>query len=217
MVIVSEQAFKMGETDFRTILTSVRSAQPDVVYPAAFLNEQVPLVTQGRRDVGLNTIFLSVECNDDPDYYKGVGTYGEYSIQESRFSPYTVPAGDIATAAGSFKDAFRAKWGGYPGMMGASTYEGVYVAAAAIEQCGTLDKTAMKGAIGTVKVPQMVEPMQGGVIAFSTDYRESKFALFMEQLRIDAASAEPRPVIVWPDNLKQSTFVLPDWYRPGGA
>jgi hypothetical protein len=63
----------------------------------------------------------------------------------------------------------------------------------------------------------MVEPMQGGVIAFSPDYRESKFALFMEQLRIDSATSEPRPVIVWPENLKQGSFVLPDWYRAGGT
>lgn len=37
--IVAEETFKMGETDFRTMLTSIKSAKPDVVYPAAFLNE----------------------------------------------------------------------------------------------------------------------------------------------------------------------------------
>ncbi|MDD1677255.1 MAG: ABC transporter substrate-binding protein [Methanomicrobiales archaeon] len=216
MIIVSEQAFRMGETDFRTILTSVKAAKPDVIYPAAFLNEQIPLVTQGRRDVGMNTIFLSVECNDDPDYYKGVGSYGEYSIQESRFSPYTMPVGKIATAASAFKNSFKTKWGGFPGMMGASTYEGVYAAAAAIEQSGTLEKSAVKDALGKVRIPELIEPMQDGMITFSPDYRESKFALFMEQLRMDTVSGEPRPVIVWPDNLKEGSFVLPDWYRPGG-
>jgi len=85
--IVSEQSFKMGENDFRAALTAVKAANPDVVYPATFINEQVALVTQARRDVGLDTIFLAVECDDDPDYYKGVGQYGEYSIIESRFSP----------------------------------------------------------------------------------------------------------------------------------
>ncbi|MDD1674647.1 MAG: ABC transporter substrate-binding protein [Methanomicrobiales archaeon] len=216
MVIVSEQAFKMGETDFRTILTSVKASKPDVVYPAAFLNEQIPLVTQGQRDVGLDTIFLSVECNDDPDYYKGVGNYGEYSIQESRFSPYTMPVSDVATAAGAFKNSFKEKWGGFPGMMGASTYEGVYIAVAAIKESGTLEKSAVKDAIGQVKIPEIIEPMQGGVITFSQKYHESKFALYMEQLRLDTVSGEPRPVIVWPDNLKESGFILPDWYRPGG-
>ena len=100
-------------------------------------------------------------------------------------------------------------------MMGASTYEGVYIAAAAIEQSGTLEKTAVKNALGTLQIPEIIEPMQGGNISFSENYRESKFALFMEQLRVDSVSGEPRPVIVWPDNLKETDFVLPDWYRPG--
>ena len=77
IVIVANETFKMGETDFRTLLTSVKAAKPDVVYPATFINEQIPLVTQARRDVGINAIFLAVECNDDPDYYAGVGKYGD--------------------------------------------------------------------------------------------------------------------------------------------
>ncbi len=71
--VVAEEPFKMGETDYRTILTSIKAKGPDVVYPIAFLNEEVPMLTQARRDVGLNTIFLAVECVDDPDYYKGLG------------------------------------------------------------------------------------------------------------------------------------------------
>jgi len=62
IVIVANETFKMGETDFRTILTSVKAAKPDVVYPATFINEQIPLVTQARREVGVNAIFLAVEC-----------------------------------------------------------------------------------------------------------------------------------------------------------
>jgi branched-chain amino acid transport system substrate-binding protein len=214
MQIVAEQTFKMGESDFRTALTSVKAAGPDVVYPVAFLNEQIPLVTQGRRDVGLNTIYLAVECNDDPDYYKGVGSYGEYSIMESRFSPYTMPKGEPLTTQ-AFKDAYKAKWGGFPGMMGASTYEGVYIAARAFQDAGTLDKAAVTSAIQKVTVSQMVEAMQNGQITFTPDYRESKFKLYMEQLYMDPTANEPRPKIVWPSSLKETDFVLPDWYEPG--
>jgi branched-chain amino acid transport system substrate-binding protein len=213
--IVSEQSFKMGETDFRTVLTAVKAAKPDVVYPATFLNEQIPLVTQARRDVGLDTIFLSVECNDDPDYYKGVGIYGEYSIQESRFSPYAVPKGSIANATLKFKNDFKAKWGGFPGMMGASTYEGIYIAAKAIENAGSLNKTLVREALANLEMPQIVEAMKNGKIAFSKDYRESKFELYMEQLIWDDSVKEPRPKIVWPDDLKETDFKLPEWYKPG--
>ncbi len=215
--VVAEEAFKMGESDYRTVLTSIKNANPDVIYVAAFLNEQIPIETQGRREVGLDKIFIAVEPNDDPDFYKGVGNYADYSIVQSRFSPYAVPKGPIEASVNKFNTDFDTKYGGFPGMMGAATYEGVYVAAAAVEQAGTLDKDQVRQALGTVQVPQMVEAMQGGMIQFSPDFRESKFQLYMSQLHWDNALGETRPVIVWPANLKEADFELPDWFMPGQA
>jgi branched-chain amino acid transport system substrate-binding protein len=215
--VVAEEAFKMGESDYRTVLTSIKNANPDVIYVAAFLNEQIPIETQGRREVGLDKIFIAVEPNDDPDFYKGVGNYADYSIVQSRFSPYAVPRGPIEDAVNKFNADFDAKYGGFPGMMGAATYEGVYIAAAAVEQAGSLDKDQVRQALGTVQVPQMVEAMQGQVIKFSPDFRESKFQLYMSQLHWDPSLGETRPVIVWPSNLKEADFQLPDWFVPGQA
>ena len=215
MEVVAAEKFTMSETDFRTALTLLKDAKPDVVYAAAFLNEQTPIVTQGRRDVGLNSIYLSVECNDDPDYYAGVGQWGEYSIQESRFGPYAVPSGSIRDSIVKFRDDFEAKFGSPPSMMGASTYEGVYIATKAIENVGNLDKTNVRDELAGIEMPEIIEAMQGGVIKFSSDYREGKFQLYMQQLIFNDSLGETRPVIVWPDNLKESEFILPDWYEPG--
>jgi len=213
--LVSNQSFKMGESDFRTILTSVKAAAPDAVYSAAFLNEQAPMITQARRDVGLDTIFLVVECNDDPDYYASLGQYGDGSIIESHFSPYTVPAGSTAAAATAFKESYQKRWGGLPGMMGATTYEGVYIAADAIERAGSLDKEKLTAALALTAMPELIEAMQAGKVIFSPDTREAQFSLYMEQLSWDAAKKELRPKIVWPSVLSQAEFVLPDWYQPG--
>ncbi|MEM2123801.1 MAG: ABC transporter substrate-binding protein [Methanolinea sp.] len=215
--IVAEETYKMGETDFRTPLSSVKAAGPDVVYPAAFLNEQIPMVTQARRDVGLDTIFLAVECNDDPDYYAGLGKYGEYSVIETRFSPYAIPRGPVADDMVAFRENFHKRWGSYPGMMGASTYEGIYIAARAVEEAGTRDKAAVTRALSSLEMPQLVEAMQGGVIRFTPDAREAKFELFFEQLVWDEKAGALRPRIVWPAHMKETDFVLPDWYVPGQA
>ena len=107
--LVSQQGFKMGESDFRTPLTAIKAANPDAVYLAAFPNEGAPIITQARREIGLNTIFLNVENNDNAQFYKDLGQYGEGAIIESRFSPYTAPAGAVAAAQSSFKDAYFAK------------------------------------------------------------------------------------------------------------
>ena len=217
IVLVSQQSFKMGESDFRTPLTAIKATNPDAVYLAAFPNEGAPAITQGRRDIGLNTIYLSVENNDNSQFYKDVGQYGEGSIIESRYSPYTAPVGPVADAQTKFKTSYNATYGTFPDMMGASTYEGVYIAAQAVGNAGTTDKTAERQALVSLNMPQIIEAMKSGTITFTPDFRESQFDLWMEQLVYNPAIGECRPVIVWPDNLKVANFVIPSWYQPGNA
>jgi branched-chain amino acid transport system substrate-binding protein len=213
--LVTQQNFRMGESDFRTQLTAIKAAKPDAVYLAAFPNEGAPIIAQARRDIGLNTIFLNVENNDNAQFYKDLGQYGEGAIIESRFSPYVAPVGPVADAQDVFKQAYFKKFGSYPDMMGASTYEGVFIAAKATENAGTTDKAAVRQALVSLKMPQVIEAMKDQTITFSPDFRESTFDLWMEQLEFDPAAGETRPKIVWPDNLKTQEFVLPSWYVAG--
>lgn len=216
MEVVAAEKFKVGETTYTSALTALQAAEPDVLYPAAFSNEQSQIVTQGRRDVGLNTTYLSGETTDEPSYYTGVGRWGDYSIQESRFSPYAIPPGPIQTAVANFKEEYETRWGTAPSQMSASTYEGVYIAAEAIRNVGTLDKAAVRDALAELELPQLIELMKGDMITFSPDYRESKFELYMQQLLWDESVNETRPKIVWPASVRETEFVLPEWYVPGG-
>jgi branched-chain amino acid transport system substrate-binding protein len=59
--------------------------------------------------------------------------------------------------------------------------------------------------------------MKGGTISFSSDFRESPFELWMQQLQYNSNIGQTRPQIVWPDNLKVTEFTLPSWYTPGSA
>jgi branched-chain amino acid transport system substrate-binding protein len=215
--LVSQQSFKMGESDFRTPLTAIKAAKPDAVYLAAFPNEGGPAIVQARSVIGLDTVFLNVENNDNADFYKTLGQYGEGAIIESRFSPYTAPVGAVADAQTKFKNSYYAKYGTYPDMMGASTYEGVYIATQAIGNAGTTDKATVKQALVDLSMPQIIEAMKGGTISFTKDFRESQFDLWMEQLSLDQSAGECRPKIVWPDNLKVTDFVLPSGYTAGSA
>jgi branched-chain amino acid transport system substrate-binding protein len=215
--VVAEEAFKMGESDFRTALTSIKAKKPDAIYAVTFLNELIPLTQQARRDVGLGTLILSIENNDDPDYYKGVGEYGEYSVMESRFSPYAIPEGTTKAKTEKFLTDFEKKYAGFAGMMGAATYESVYLAKDAIEKAGTLNKVKIAESLKTTSAEPILEAMKGGKITFTPDYHESKFELFVSQLTNSTSAGEQRPRIVWPNSLKQTEFVLPDWYTPGSV
>lgn len=215
--LVSQQSFKMGESDFRTPLTAIKAANPDAVYLAAFPNEGAPIITQARRDINLSTVFLNIENNDNAQFYKDLGQYGDGMIIESMFSPYTAPAGAVADAQNGFKQAYFTRFGTYPDMMGASTYDGVFIAAKAEGNAGTTDKASVRQALVDLKMPQVLAVMKNQTISFSPDFRESNFDLWMEQLSYNATLGEARPSIVWPDNLKTTEFTLPAWYTTGGA
>jgi branched-chain amino acid transport system substrate-binding protein len=215
MEIVAAEKFNVGESNYTSVLTTLKAAGPDALYPAAFSNEQSLIVTQGRRDVGLNITYLSAEGNDEPGYYTSVGSWGDYSIQESRFSPYAIPPWPIHTAVVNFKEDYESRWGTAPGMAGASTYEGVYIAAEAIRNADTVDKPAVRAALAELEMPQLIELMKDGMISFSPEYRESNFELYMQQLLWDESVNETRPKIIWPAPIKQTDFVLPEWYEPG--
>ncbi|MCA1915032.1 ABC transporter substrate-binding protein [Methanospirillum hungatei] len=213
--IVAEETFKMGESDFRTALTSVKAKKPDIIYAVTFLNELIPLTQQARRDVGLDTLILSIENNDDPDYYSGVGELGDFTLMESRFSPYAIPKGSTSERTKKFLEDFQTKYGGFSGMMGAATYESVYIAAKAIENAGTVQKDAVRKALSEISMDHMIEVMKDQVIRFSPDYQESSFDLYVEQMKMDPAVGEIRPHIVWPESIRETGFVIPDWYQPG--
>ncbi|NLV27794.1 MAG: ABC transporter substrate-binding protein [Methanomicrobiales archaeon] len=215
--IVAEETFKMGESDFRTTLTSVKSKKPDLIYAVTFLNELIPLTQQAKRDVGMNTLILSIENNDDPDYYTGVGEYGDYTLMESRFSPYAIPKGSTSEMTKQFLDNFKQKYGGFAGMMGAATYESIYIATKAIEEAGTTEKGAVQKTLSDLTTDHMMEVMKDGKITFSPDYHESSFDLYVEQMKIDPAVGEIRPSIVWPESIKEKGFEIPDWYQPGST
>lgn len=102
-------------------------------------------------------------------------------------------------------------------MMGASTYEGVYIAAQAVEKAGTLDKIQVKDALDTLAMPEIIEVMKDETISFTTDFREAQFKLYMEQLFWDESVNGLRPLIVWPNDLKETDFTIPDWFTPGSS
>jgi branched-chain amino acid transport system substrate-binding protein len=55
-----------------------------------------------------------------------------------------------------------------PGMMGADTYDAFYIAKAAIEEAGTVDKAAVRDAIEATDMDISLVPTQSGRIRFST-------------------------------------------------
>ena len=210
--LVAQEKYPTDETDFHTYLTKIAEAKPDAVYTVGFVKDTSSIYIQGQRDVGLNTVYMAVECNEDPTFYELLGEWGDGQLLESKFAPY---AAEYTELMGPYKEAYLAKWGEMPGMMGADTYDGIYLAASAIERAGTLDRTQVRDAIKQTNESEMLILMEGGNIAFD-EYNEISPKIFIEQMFWDEETEELKPVIVLPDSLKEQDFVLPDNYEIGG-
>ncbi|MBW6518104.1 MAG: ABC transporter substrate-binding protein [ANME-2 cluster archaeon] len=210
--LVAQQKYPVSETDFHAYLTKIADAKPDALYTVGFVKDTASIYIQGQRDVGLNTVYMAVECNEDPAFYELLGKWGDGQLLESKFAPY---APEYTEMMGPYKEAYLAKWGVMPGMMGADTYDGIYLVKSAIERAGTLDRTDVKDAIKQTNESEMLILMEGGNIVFD-EYNEISPKIFIEQMFWNEETEELIPVIVLPENLKSQDFVLPENYEIGG-
>ena len=220
--VVAERNYPTDAISFQTDLTAVKEAKPDAVYVVDFIANTAEIIKEGQRDVGLNTVYIAVECCEDPQFYKLLGEYGTNQLLESKFAPYAGPPYYVDTI-GTYVTNYQAEYNTLPGMMGADTYDAFYIAKDAIERAGTVDKAAVRAAIESCTLPQMLVLTETGKIEFSTgtDYHEIAPVTFIEQLIWNEDVQECRSQIVYPatapgvGNLKQADFVLPEGYAPG--
>lgn len=220
--IVAERSYPTTATSFQTDLTAIKAAKPDAVYVVDFIANTAEIIKEGQRDVGLNTVYIAVECCEDPAFYTLLGPYGHEQLLESKFAPYAGPPYYLESIE-TYVTNYQKEYGTLPGMMGADTYDAFYIAKDAIERAGTLNKAAIRDAIESCALEQMLILTETGKIEFSkgTNYHEIAPVTFVEQLVWNESVGECRSVIVYPatapgvGKLKQADFVLPVMYQPG--
>jgi branched-chain amino acid transport system substrate-binding protein len=223
--IVAEESYQTTATTFQTELNKVKNAEPDAVYVVDFTTNTAIIYKQGQSDVGLNSIYIAVECCEEPEFYTALGQWGDHQLLESKFASYADVNGEFyLPMMNTYIADYEAKYGQVPGMMGADTYDAFYLVKDAIERAGTLEKSAVRDAIESCSMDQMLIITETGKIEFGTDednYHEIAPFTFVEQLFYDESVGECRPRVIWPEtapivgNIKQTDFVLSDNYEPG--
>lgn len=223
ITIVSDRNYDPATTNYQTDLTAVAAAHPDAVFVVDNPDKTPLIIQQGWSDVGLKTVYVVVENNQDPAFYNLLNTegVGNGQVMESKMDPFMSPS--YSTAVQTYSAAFYNKYGVYPGMMGADTYDAFFIAKAAIESAGTVNKTDVRSALETIDINQMNILTSTGKIQFSTgvNYHEIAAVTFMEQLNLNATTSKLESQIIWPasaagiTNFKQVDFKLPDDYQAG--
>jgi branched-chain amino acid transport system substrate-binding protein len=219
--LVEDRKHPTTATSFQTDLTVIKQASPDAVFVADNPDITPLVIQQGWNDVGLKTVYIAVENNQDPVFYNLLGATGDGQLMESKMDPFQVPS--YSTLVGDYSKKFNQTYGVMPGMMGVDTYDAFYIAKNAIENAGTIDKAAVRTALENTNMNQMLILTTTGKIQFSTgvNYHEIDPVTFMEQLKWNSATNKLESQIIWPatvpgiSNFKQADFKLPTGYQPG--
>jgi len=221
ITIVEDRKHPTSSSSFQTDLTVIKQANPDAIFVADNPDKTPLVIQQGWNDVGLKSVYIAIENCQDPVFYNLLGATGDGQLMESKMDPFQVPS--YSTLVGDYSAKFNQTYGVMPGMMGVDTYDAFYIAKAAYEKAGTIDKAAVRTAIENTDLDQMLIMTQTGKIQFSTgvNYHEISPVTFMEQLKWNAETETLESQIVWPasiegiSNFKQVDFTLPIGYQPG--
>jgi branched-chain amino acid transport system substrate-binding protein len=219
--VVSDRKHPTSSNTFQTDLTIIKQANPDAVFVADNPDITPLVIQQGWNDVGLKSVYIAVENNQDPVFYNLLGSVGDGQLLESKMDPFQTPSYSAAVQA--YSEKFNQLYGVMPGMMGVDTYDSFYIAKAAIESAGTINKADVRQAIEDTNMDQKLILTTSGKIQFSTDvnYHEIGPVTFMEQLKWNSQTSKLESQIIWPasvpgiSDFKQADFVLPTGYQPG--
>ncbi len=224
--VVANVSYATTATTYQSQLISVKESKPDAVYIAGFTADTAEAIREGINDVGLKSIYIAVEICEDPQFYTLLGETGSDQILESKIATQWTGSTWYLPQVGTFVDNYKQKFAGKtPGMMGADTYDAVYIAKNAIEQAESLDKAKVRDALEATDMPQSLLIMENQRITFSTgtNYHEILPKTFIEQLIWDSTSGKLTPLVVYPASMpgissfKQGDFVLPPDYAPGSS
>lgn len=143
--VLAEEAYQEKDTDFQTLVTKLKSANPDIVWCPGYYNE-VPLIIKQARSAGFQKPFLGADGWDDPKLYDlgGADVKGNYFANHFHTE-------DTNPKVQEFVKKYQAKFGAKPGAMAALGYDAVLCVADAARRAGKADPKALRDALATLK------------------------------------------------------------------
>ncbi len=143
--VVAFESYTKDDKDFSSQLTSIKAANPDVLFLPNYYNE-VPLQAQQARRLGLTCPFIGSDSWGSEELLR----LGAKDLEGAFFSTHYAP--DIATPkAQKFIKDYEAKYGKKPDDVAALTYDACQLLCAAIAQAQSLDRKKVRDALASIQ------------------------------------------------------------------
>ncbi|MGG1215410.1 ABC transporter substrate-binding protein [Micromonospora provocatoris] len=170
--VVKEEAYVAKDTDFRTQLTNIKSANPDFIFIPGYY-EEVGLIVKQAREMGITVPLMGADGWDSPTLIDLAGA----DALNNTFITNHYSAEDPDQKIQDFVKSFKAANGDKaPDAFNALGYDSIYYIADAIKRAGSTDGEAIKNALAETKDLSLVT----GTFSVDENHNPIKTATVLE-------------------------------------
>jgi len=143
--IVAEQSYAKGDNDFRSQLTKVRAANPQIIFIPGYYNDIGQIAIQAR-DLGMKQPLAGGDGWESPKLVE----IGGKSLEGCFYSNHYFP-GDPNPTVQSFVQKYKDRYGQTPDALAALAYDTAHVLADSMKRAGKIEGPAIRDAIAATK------------------------------------------------------------------
>lgn len=170
--IVAEEAYVAKDTDFKSTLTRIKSAEPEFVFIPGYY-EEVGLIVKQARELGIDVPLMGADGWDSPTLLDLAGADALNNTYITNHYSSDDPDETIQNFVTKFKEKYD---GNAPNAFHALGYDAVYLLKDAIERAGSTEPAAIKEALEATEELALVS----GVITIDEEHNPIKSATILE-------------------------------------
>ena len=177
--ITTEQQFQTNQSDFKAILTNIKSTNPDVIFAPSSITT-APLIIKQAREMGITSVIAAGDTWENATIIENAGADAE-GVVLSTFFDEAAPANDEAA---SFVTGFKEYLTGIGESdiipaVSALGYDAYLTLLQAIKDADSVDPAAIKEALVNVKVTGVT-----GDITFDENGDANKSLAFIKTIKV---------------------------------
>jgi branched-chain amino acid transport system substrate-binding protein len=143
--IVATQSYQEGDQDFNAQLTSLKGANPEVIFVPGYYND-VGLIAKQARDKGITVPLIGGDGWDSVQLYQIGGSALNGSYFTNHYSPY-----DTDPKVQKFVNDYKGRYGTVPDALAATAYDAARIMFDAIKRSKSLSGPDIRDALAATK------------------------------------------------------------------
>ena len=143
--IAVTQSYQEGDQDFNAQLTSLKGANPEVIFVPGYYND-VGLIAKQARDKGITVPLIGGDGWDSVQLYAIGGSALNGSYFTNHYSPY-----DTDAKVQKFVNDYKARYGTIPDALAATAYDAAHIMFDAIRRSKSLNGPDIRDALAATK------------------------------------------------------------------